>query len=183
MIFISVLAGIIILTLLQRNQISIGYWFLQLGLYLCFIFTLVFAIYKAFKNRSRKIGFHRFGTVFFGAILIPAFFVASWLDDTDGGKTKLVSGGCFRDIYFIQFYLFGDSSFKILNSGAFGGPYYRGNYHLKGDTLRLENDSLRQLFPTLTFVMKTGVGNKKYFECTDTTTPRYPLEILDDNRR
>ncbi len=182
-IFITVLAGIFLMKYLQRNETSMGYGLLEIVLYGCFILTLLHCIYKAFTSKVNNTVFQKFKTFVFGLILVPLFYLASWLSDTDGGKRKLITGGLFRDLYFIHFDLFSDSTFKILNSGAFGGTFYRGKYYLQNDTLRIENESLRYLFPTLAFAIKAGKDDKKYLEPCDTNKSEMQLEITNDFRR
>ncbi len=118
----------------------------------------------------------------FGVILTAFFFLLSYLVDTDGGKKRVIIGGANHDPSFIHFQLFGDSTFKFLNSGPFGGNYYRGTYSLNNDTLRLNNDSLKYLYPTLTLVFKETDDKEKYFESVDTLKFKDKLFISTDKR-
>jgi len=118
-----------------------------------------------------------------GFALTAFFFLLSYLVDTDGGKKRVIVGGVDHDLNFIHFQLFDDNTFKLLNSGPFGGNFYRGTYSLEKDTLRLNNDSLKYLYPTLTLVFKETEDKRKYFESVDTLKFKYKLFISADNRR
>ncbi len=118
----------------------------------------------------------------FGMLLTGFFILLSYLVDTDGGKQRVITGGSNHDPSFIHFQLFSDNTFKFLNSGPFGGNYYRGTYSLDNDTLRLKNDSLKYLYPTLTLAIKETDDKQKYFESVDTLKFKDKLFINIDNR-
>ena len=154
----------------------------QISLYLVFIVTLLYAIFKAFTDKSHQTIFQKFKSVLIGLALIPIFILISYLAETDGGKRKLITSGYFTDLNFIQLDLFTDNTFKLHNSGPFGGTYYRGNYQLNNNVLKIDNDSLRYLFPSLTFTLKEREDKKKYFEPIDTNTFKMNLYIQEDHK-
>ena len=106
----------------------------------------------------------------------------SHLVDTDGGKKRVITGGFDHDLNFVYFQLFDDNKFKLLSSGPFGGTFYRGTYALRNDTLKINNDSLKNLYPSLTFVLKQKDDKRKYFDPVDTLKPMYQLYIYKDFR-
>ena len=181
-IFIVAFAGILILTILQREGSNLFYELVQLVLYFLFIVSLIYSLYKAITDKTNETKLQKFKLVLLGLCIVPFFFLISYLDDTDGGKGKLISGGVNNDLSFIHFDLFNDYTFKLLNSGPFGGQYYRGKYTLKNDTLKIDNDSLRYLFPTLTFKLKERKDKRIFFEPTDTSKYKMDLYIQNDNR-
>jgi len=94
----------------------------------------------------------------------------------------VIIGGANHDPSFMHFQLFSDQTFKFLNSGPFGGYYYRGTYTIENDTLRLNNDKLKYLYPTLTLIYKQAEDKEKYFESVDTLKFKERLYIYIDNR-
>jgi hypothetical protein len=102
------------------------------------------------------------------------------LVDTDGGKRRIITCGFNHDLNFVHVQLFKDNRFKLLNSGPFGGIFYRGTYSLKNDTLKFDNDRLRYLYPSLTFALKQNVGKQKYFDPIDTLSSEFKLDIYKD---
>lgn len=181
-IFIVAFVGILVLTVLQRNGPIFLYDLLQLALYFLFIGTLIYSLYKTITDKTNKPWLQKFKPLLSGVCMIPLLFLISYLDNTDGGKGKLITGGVDNDLSFIHFDLYNDNTFKLLNSGPFDGQYYRGKYILKNDTLRIYNDSLRYLFPTLTFILKKSADKKIFFEPTDTNKYKMDLYIQNDNR-
>jgi amino acid transporter len=181
-IFLILTVGIITLNLLELNQLDFIIGLGRFFLYFVFFCTLIYALYRLKKDRRQIPFFQKAKPLMFGIILTGFFFLLSYLVDTDGGKKRVITGGANHDPSFIHFQLFGDNTFKFLNSGPFGGNYYRGTYSLQNDTLRLNNDSLKYLYPTLTLVLKEADGNEKYFESLDTLKFKDKLFISTDNR-
>lgn len=180
-IFIVVTLGIVTLTLLQLRQLDFVYGMGQILLYFVFAFTGLYALHRFFKDRNKLSIKERAQPLLVGLILTGSFFLISFLADTDGGKKTLISGGINHDIHFISFNLFADNSFKLLNSGPFGGPIYRGQYSLHNDTLKLNNDNLRNLYPSLTLVLRHD-SNRRYFEPIDKSNTHYRLYVWTDHR-
>ena len=180
--FIVAFAGILILTVLQRNGPNLFYELIQLVLYFLFIVSLIYSLYNAITDKTNGSKLQKFKTVLLGLFVIPFFLLIIYLDDTDGGKGKLISGGVNNDLSLIHFDLYNDNTFKLLNSGPFGGQYYRGKYTLKKDTLKLDNDSLMYLFPTLTFTLKERKDKRIFLEPTDTGKYKMILYIQNDYR-
>ena len=114
--------------------------------------------------------------------IIGFFFSLSHLVDTDGGKKRVITGGFDHDLNFVYFQLFDDNKFKLLSSGPFGRTFYRGTYALHNDTLKINNDSLKNLYPSLTFVLKQKDDKRKYFAPIDTLKSMYQLYIYKDFR-
>ena len=102
--------------------------------------------------------------------------------DTDGGKKRVITGGFDHDLNFVYFQLFDDNKFKLLNSGPFRGIFYRGTYTFSNDTLKINNDSLKNLYPSLTLVLKQKNNKRKYFDPIDTLKSMYQLNIYKDFR-
>lgn len=179
-IFIVLTAGIIILTLLQLDQTFFIYGIGQLLLYFIFGCTLVYGVFRLIKDRRPLSFTDKAKPLILGLTIIGFFFLLSHLVDTDGGKKRVITGGFDHDLNFVYFQLFQDNKFKLLNSGPFGGTFYRGTYTLKNDTLRIDNDSLKYLYPSLTFALKQNDDKKKYFDPVDTSKSMYQLYIYKD---
>ena len=62
-----------------------------------------------------------------------------YLVNTDGGKKIIPQTNSGGDLTFVKLDLRDDGSFKLINSGPFGGKFYRGYYTLQNDTLRIDN--------------------------------------------
>jgi hypothetical protein len=181
-LFLILTLGIVTLNLLELNKLD---FILGLGrafLYFLFACTFLFSLYRLIKDKRQIPFLQKAKQVMFGIILIAFFFLLSYLIDTDGGKKRVITGGSNHDPSFIHFQLFSDNTFKFLNSGPFGGNYYRGIYSLYKDTLRLNNDSLKYLYPTLTLVFKETVDKRKYFESVDSLKFKDKLFVITDNR-
>jgi len=181
-IFLVLTVGLIILTLLQLDQTNFIYGIGQLLLYFLFGCTIIYGLFRLIKDR-RPISFiDKFKPLIFATTVIGFLFLLSYLVDTDGGKRRVITGGFDHDLNFIYFQLFDDNKFKLLNSGPFGGTFYRGTYSLQNDTLQIGNDSLRYIYPSLTFTMKQKEDNRKYFDPIDTLKSIYQLFIYKDFR-
>ncbi|MBK7308901.1 MAG: hypothetical protein IPI88_19070 [Chitinophagaceae bacterium] len=174
--------GIITLNILELNQLDFIIVIGRMFLYFVFFCTLLYSSYRLIQDKRPVPFFQKAKPLIFGIILTAFFFLLSYLVDTDGGKKRIIVGGANHDPSFIHFQLFGDSTFKFLNSGPFGGSYCRGTYSLNNDTLRLNNDSLKYLYPTLTLVFKETDDKEKYFESVDTLKFKDKLFISTDNR-
>lgn len=181
-IFLIVTIGIILLSILQRNEVDFFYGLVQIVLYFTFACNLIYTLVKLLKDKRQISFFKKVKSLSFGLALIGFFFFLSFLIDTDGGKKKLMVGGSNHDIFFIHFQLFSDNTFKLLNSGPFGGKYFRGTYSLQNDTLILNNDSLKYLYPNLTLALKESPEKEIYFESVDTNKFKDKLFIQTDNR-
>lgn len=182
-IFLVLTVGIIILNLLELNQLDFIIGLGRLFLYFVFFCTLLYSTYRLIKDRREMPFIQKARPLIFGIILTGFLFLLSYLVDTDGGKKRIITGSANHDASFIHFQLFGDNTFKFLNSGPFGGSYYRGTYSLNNDTLRLNNDSLRYLYPNLTLVIRLADNHEKYFESVDTLKFKDRLYINTDNRQ
>lgn len=181
-IFIVLTVGIIILTLLQVDRTVFIYGIGQLGLYFIFGCTLIYCIFRLVRDKRRVSAFGKSKPLIFGLTLIGFFFLLSYLADTDGGKRRVMTGGFDHDLNFVYFQLFQDNKFKLLNSGPFGGTFYRGTYTLRNDTLKVDNESLRNLYPSLTFILKQKDDKRKYFDPIDTLKSMYKLYVYKDLR-
>lgn len=181
-IFLVLTVGIIVLSLLELNQLDFIIGLSRLFLYFLFFCTLLYSTYRLIKDRRQIPFIQKVRPFIFGLVLTGFLFLFSYLVDTDGGKKRIITGGANHDPSFIHFQLFGDKTFKFLNSGPFGGSYYRGTYSLNNDTLRLNNDSLRYLYPNLTLVLILDDNKEKYFESVDTLKFKDRLYINTDNR-
>ena len=180
-VFLVLTVGIIILNLLELNKLDLIIGLGRLFLYFVFFCTVLYSTYRLIKDR-RQIQFKKAKPLSFGLILAGCLFLLSYLVDTDGGKKRIITGGANHDPSFIHFQLFGDNTFKFLNSGPFGGSYYRCTYSLNNDTLRLSNESLRYLYPNLTLVLRLAYNREKYFESVDTFKFKDRLYVNKDNR-
>ena len=180
--FLVLTVGIIILTLLQLDETFFIYGIGQLFLYFLFGCTLIYAIFRLIKDRRPLSFIVKSKPLFLALTIIGFFFLLSYLVDTDGGKKEVITGGFNHDLNFVYFQLFYDKKFKLLNSGPFGGRFYREPYSLQNDTLKIDNDSLRYLYPSLTFSEKKKDDNRKYFVTIDTIKSMYQLNIYKDFR-
>jgi hypothetical protein len=176
------MVGIIILTLLQLEQTFFLYGLGQVLLYFLFGCTLIYGVFRLIRDRRPIPFFDKSKPLILALTIIGFFFLLSHLVDTDGGKKRLVIGGYNHDLNFVYFQLFDDNKFKFLNSGPFGGSFYRGTYTLRNDTLIIKNDSLRSLYPSLTFVLKQKDDKRIYFDPVDTLKSMYQLYIYKDFR-
>lgn len=70
----------------------------------------------------------------------------------------------------------------MLETDPFGGDYYIETYSLDKETLRLENYSLRFLYPSPALALKENTEKKKYFESVDTFNFKDRLYVDTDNR-
>jgi hypothetical protein len=181
-IFIVLTVGIIILTLLQLDQTFFIYGIGQLLFYFLFGSTLIYGLFRLVKDRRPVSFIDKSKPLILASIIIGFFFLLSYLVDTDGGKKRVITGGFDHDLNFIYFQLFNDNKFKLLNSGPFGGTFYRGTYTFSNDTLKINNDSLTNLYPSLTFVLKQKENKQKYFDPIDTLKSMYQLYIYKDFR-
>jgi hypothetical protein len=106
------------------------------------------------------------------------------LVDTDGGKKNILQASSSGDLTFIKLDLRDDGSFKLSNSGPFGGKFYRGHYTLQNDTLRIDNGD-KNLYPGCAFVIRFDtVKQKRYFAPIPSDTTKeciYELYIQSDN--
>ena len=175
-------AGIIFLTLLQLDQTFFIYGIGQLLLYFIFGCTLIYGLFRLIRDK-REISFiEKAKSLIFGLLIVGFFFLLSYLIDTDGGKKRVITGGFNHDLNFVYFQLFQDNKFKLLNSGPFGGTFYRGTYTFTNDTLKINNDSLKYLYPSLKFALKENDDKRKYFEPGDTFKSMYQLYLYKDFR-
>ena len=181
-IFIVLTVGITILTLLQLDQTSFLYDIGQLVLYFFYACTLIYGVFRFVKDRRPISLFQKSKSVILGFTIIGLFFLLSYLVETDGGKKRVITGGFDHDLNFVYFQLFDDNQFKLLNSGLFGGKFYRGTYTLNNDTLKIKNDSLKILYPSLTFILKQTGDKQKYFDPTDSLKSMYQLYVYKDFR-
>jgi len=181
-LFLAFTVGIIILTLLQLDQTFFIYGIGQLLLYLFFGCTIIYGIFRLVKDRRPISLVDKSKPLIFAFTIIGFFYLLSYMVDTDGGKKRVITGGFNHDLNFIYFQLFDDNKFKLLNSGPFGGTFYRGTYTFQNDTLKIQNDSLRNLYPSLTFTLKQKSDKRKYFDPIDTLKSMYQLSIYKDFR-
>ena len=181
-LFAILTTGIVTLNLLELNQLDFLLGLSRIFLYFLFLCALLYCLYRLIKDRREVSIFEKIKPLLLGIALASFFYFLSFLVDTDGGKKRILTAAVDNDINFIHFQLFGDNIFKLLNSGPFGGPIYRGSYTLIKDTLRFNNDSLRNLYPTLTLALKENANKRKYFEPVDTSKFKYVLYIQKDYR-
>ncbi len=181
-IFLLSSVGIVTLSLLQLNQVFIFYSLGQFFLYFIFFCNCIYALYRLVRDKRQISFLQKTKPLLLGLILTGILFLLSYLVDTDGGKKRIIVGGADHDPSFIQYQLFADNTFKLLNSGPFGGTFYRGTYTLQNDTLYLNNDNLKYLYPTLTLVLKQSEDKKKYFESIDTLKFKEKLSVSIDTR-
>jgi energy-coupling factor transporter transmembrane protein EcfT len=175
--------GICILSLLQINQTRLDYILGELFLYFVFIIVFIYMVYRVIVNKPKIQGLQRLKPLLFGTILILGFFLKSYLIETDGGKTRLIAAGANHDPSFVNFDLFTNGTFRYHNSGPFGGSIYRGKYTLVNDTLKIDNPNLKDIYPTLTFVLKETKTKQFLFEPCDTNKVKINLYINEDYRK
>ena len=175
-IFILLSIGIIILTLLQLNELFFIYDALQFLLYGVFGCTFIYCVIRAFENKREVSILERSKPSILGAILIVFFYLLSYLVETDGGKKVIFVCGFNHDLNSASYQLFKDKTFKLVNSGPFGGSINRGSYHLNNDTLGITNKNPEGKFITEKYKL-TKVDNKKYFEPIDPSRYMYRLYI------
>jgi hypothetical protein len=147
-------------------------------LYAC---AIIYALRRLITDKRPIPFLYKLVPLIAGLLLIAFLYLFSWLVDTDGGKKVTMEGGVDNDLNFLHFQLFSDHTFKLLNHGPFGGIIYRGSYKLKADTLILNNEDLKYLYPSLTLVLKEE-NHKKYFEPVDSTQKMYVLFVREDGR-
>ncbi|MES2849045.1 MAG: hypothetical protein V4685_08315 [Bacteroidota bacterium] len=180
-IFIVLAVGIIILTILQVNETFFIYGIGQFLLYCVFACTFIYAVIRLIRDRREVSKLTKASPLIFGVLLTGFFFLVSYLVESDGGKRKLLTAGFDHDLNFVYVQLFNDGKFKLLNSGPFGGDFYRGAYSFNGDTLRIDNGELRNIYPSLTFILKQDNGNK-FLDPVDTLKSIYKLSVYKDFR-
>ena len=181
-ILIVLAVGVVILTLLQLDQTFFLYGIGQLLLYFLFACTLTYGVIRLVKDRRPISFFDKTKPLLLALAIIGFFFLLSHLVATDGGKKRVITAGFHHDLNFVYFQLFDDNKFKLLNSGPFGGTFFRGTYKLYNDTLKINNASLKNLYPSLTFVQKQSGNKRKYFDPIDTLKSMYRLYIYKDFR-
>jgi energy-coupling factor transporter transmembrane protein EcfT len=178
-LFIALAILIYIFSLLQLNSTSFLYGLAQVASYFFFGMVMIYSIYKFLTDKRPISRYKKFQPTLLGLLLIGSFFLLTYLIETDGGKRTAITAGLDGDVYYIRLNLHTDKTFRLINSGPFGGNIYRGNYTLENDTLKIDNAELKYLYPTLTFTVKQ-TGNKKYFEPvynTDTIKGKHSLYI------
>lgn len=180
--YIVLTVGIILLTILQLEHTFFIYGIGQVLIYFLFGCTFFYGVFRLIKDRRQISLIEKFKPTIFALAIIGFFVFLSHLVDTDGGKKRVITGGFDHDLNFVYFQLFSDNKFKFLNSGPFGGTFYRGTYTFRNDTLKINNDSLKYLYPSLTFVLKQKEDKRKYFEPIDTLESMYELNIYKDLR-
>ncbi len=163
-LFIISVLGINILTVLQINWTFFLYGLGQLLLGLILFSTIIYSIIKTISDKRQISLFKKLQPLLFGLLLIPTVPLVSYLVDTDGGKKIIMQASAGGDLTYVQLDLREDGTFKLFNSGPFGGQYYRGQYTLQQDTLRLDNGDTN-LYPTLSFIIKQDAAKQlKYFD-------------------
>jgi hypothetical protein len=177
-LFLIFTAGFHVLTLLQVNATFFLFGLGQFLLGFLLIVVSIFSIVKIVKNKQRVPLLKRLQPLLFGLCLIASIPLVSHLVDTDGGKRTIINASSGGDLTFVELDLRDDGSFRLLNSGPFGGKFYRGHYKIKNDTLRIDNGD-RNLYPTLMFVIKYDTTRrKKYFDPIPADTTKEPIYEL-----
>lgn len=182
-IFTVLSAIIIVLTVFQFNQINSVFGLAQLLLYLCFICTGIYAVYRLLNDKREIPLFAKVKPLLLGFLLVCSFFFLSFIINTDGGKKRVFTAGGNHGAGFINFQLFTDNTFKLLDASGVGGKIYRGTYSLLNDTLLLGNNELKFLYPTLKLVVKDGAGGVKYLEPVGGDILKNMLFIELNNRK
>src|SRR5205085_1787320 len=136
------------------------------------------------KDKRQISIFKKLHSLLFGIALILSCLLFKFIIDTDGGKKIIIQASSGGDLTYVQLDLRNDQTFKLYNSGPFGGKYYRGHYKLRNDTLRIDNGDIN-LYPTLSFVIKQDTASlKKYFDPIQKDTTKeaiYKLYITKNN--
>ncbi len=182
-IFIILSFGIFFLTYLQHNSIFFIYAIAQWILYFIFGLTMLFAIFKLFKDKSKETLFRKSSSALLGLFLLLFFFVLEYLEETDGGKKVILSAVHTGDLNFIHLDLRSDKTFKLINSGPMGGTVYRGNYKLRNDTLQIDNLDLKYIYPSLRFIVRETTEKRKYFDPIETDTTKFKYALYFSDRR
>lgn len=182
-IFIILAIAITTLALLQRDKTFFIYGLLELLLYFVFACTLIYGIYRLITDRRPLSFIDKSKPLMFGLLITGFFIVLSCWMETDAGKKTVLTAGFNHDLNFVHLKLFDDNKFRLLNSGPFGGRFYRGTYILRNDTLKINNDGLRNLYPSLTFILKQQDDQSKSFHPVDTSKSMYQLYIYEDFRK
>ena len=183
-LFIILACGIYFLTYLQVDSTFFLYGIAQWVLYLVFGIMVILVVYRLITDKRPISLLKKSQSLFIGLLFTLSFLILEYLVVMDGGKKVVLSAGNHGDLYLIHLDLRSDNTFKLINSGPFGGTIYRGNYKLQKDTLQIDNAYLKYLYPTLTFAVKISEYNKKYFDPVnpDTTKFRYPLYFHNTSR-
>lgn len=177
-LFILLSIGFLYLDYLQTEETFFIYFVLQLIIGFLYFVTIVYTIFKIIKdtNPLRQ----TIKPLILGLCLIPTLYLAHRLLDQNAGKQTLIEASLDGGYNGILLDLNTDGTFKLLNSGPFGGTIYRGNYKLKNDTLTIDNEKLTYIYPKLKFVIKTSDDNKiKYFDPIDSSA-NHSLIIYKD---
>lgn len=170
------------LIILQFNYINYLFGTVQLMLYIAFIATAVYAFYRLFHDGRTIPFFDKLKPLLLGFVLAWGFVFLSFIVNTDGGKKRVFTAGVNTSTGFINFQMFDDNTFKLLDADKAGGNIYRGNYSLVNDTLMLGNSELKYLYPSLKLVVKDAVGGGKYLEPVGGDILKSMLFIDPDSR-
>jgi hypothetical protein len=157
-------AAINAITISQRDNTYFFYAIEQLLIGILFFLTMVYSIIKIIRDKRQIPGIKKFHALILSLLLIATFPIVSYIVNSDGGKTVIMQASAGGDLTYVQLDLRDDGSCKLLNSGPFGGQYYRGHYTLRNDTLHIDNGDLN-LYPTLTFILRQdSILQRKYFD-------------------
>lgn len=175
-LFIALASGFYVLTVLQMNSTYFVYGLGTDILPLLFLMVIVYSAIRIIRDKSEASLFKKLQPLLFGLLLILTFPLAFYLADTYGGKNIILTASAAGDMEFVQLDLRDDNTFRLIESGPFGGnPFRRGHYTLCNDTLHLESRDLN-----LAFVLINN-GANKYFDpikLNDTIEPFfYQLHI------
>jgi hypothetical protein len=163
---------------LQRESILLLYFLGEVLLGLLLIVTIVYSIFRILKDKRKVPFFQKLLPLIVGLITILTIPAFSFLVSKYAGKKVILKAGISGDLTSVELELRDDSTFKLINSGPFGGKVYRGIYVRQKDTLRIDKGDT-SLYPTLTFILKHDSAiQKDYFDPVQTDNTKESIYKL-----
>jgi hypothetical protein len=145
--------SVAILSVAQWDRTVFVLLLLQGILALAITTIAVIEIIAAVRSWKKSPAWHKVRLLAVLAISAALMLGTSYLVRTDGGKKLWIKATASEPSGHVVLDLYSDNTFKLLHSGQISGTYYRGGYSFSDDTLQVDNERLRYLYPTLTFVL------------------------------
>jgi hypothetical protein len=180
-LLIILTSGIILIDFNERNSTFFLAWVLMLLLYIFFAAVLIYSFIISYRTRSSSRIYIRFLPFIIGFFILPVLFLLSGYFKNEGFKSIVLEARHGEGRKGINLTLFKDKTFRLLNSGLFGGDYIRGNYRYTADTLYIDTNKLTNLYPTGKFVIRTDEKKQAYIDpVMDDSSVHFSLLIKKD---